>query len=101
MELIADMQFLATEEGGRRTPLRSRVRVAVRFGLAPHTPTPELNDCNATFLDREWVTPGERCTVRLSPLVPDYVRPKAAPGLEIEFWEGKPIARGTITSIRE
>jgi hypothetical protein len=74
--------------------------VAVWFGaIAEKFQTKAVNDCRCFLVDRDSVSPGEECDVRLQPLVPEMVAPLVGIGLEIEFWEGHPISYGHITTI--
>jgi hypothetical protein len=100
MKLTARVRFVKTEDGGRNTPLRTGARVPVLFGkrVSGRLP-PELNDCRVTIVGRDWAPPGEECTVRLTPLSPDLVRPRVSNGVEIELWEGRPIALGRLIEI--
>ena len=53
-DFIAQVRYLSTEEGGRRTPARS--------GYRPHFKLPYkewLTSCNQEFLDKEIVNPGD------------------------------------------
>jgi hypothetical protein len=73
----AKLRLAHTDEGGRKTPIRSNYRPM--FDLGGTWPGhPALNDGRVMLVEREVLAPGHEGTVRIEPLYPEFwgtVRP--------------------------
>lgn len=94
-DLEAEIQFLATAEGGRATPCRSGYRPNHNFGIPGI-----LNDAQHEYLGREWVAPGETVMARLWFLAPEYQEGRLHEGFSFTVQEGgKIVGYGRITRV--
>jgi hypothetical protein len=80
-EIVADLQFLSTAEGGRRGPTPDRV-----FGC-PLEYDGELFDCRLDLSEIGPVSPGQRVTVSIQFLSPQRIVPRLSAGCAISLWE--------------
>ena len=93
--------MIKTEDGGRKTAIRSGYRPNCWFGVTGDVGK-VYNDCQVTFDVAGRIQPGEEADVFLTPFFPEYVRPIITIGQEFEICEGpKVVATGTITAISE
>lgn len=92
-DIEAEIRFLTTEEGGRRTPARSGYRPQFYYDgqdWAAHQEYPDV----------EWVHPGETARTLLRFLSPDAHLGRIHVGMEFEVREGAQlVGRGRITKI--
>jgi translation elongation factor EF-Tu-like GTPase len=94
-DIEAEIHFLTTAEGGRKTPCRSGYRACYDFGLKG-----TLNDVFTEFIEKEWVAPGESVTTRLWFFVPQFQLGRLHEGFEFTVHEGHAVhAKGRITKI--
>ncbi|MEO7972158.1 MAG: elongation factor Tu [Thermoanaerobaculia bacterium] len=89
----AEVTFLSSGEGGRRSPARSNYRPQFHY---------EGHDWDAVheYPDVDSVNPGETARVLLRFLTPEEHLGRVVPGLEFSIREGaRIVARGRITKI--
>ncbi len=94
-DFIAELRYLTTEEGGRKTPAISGYRPHIKFEF-----TNMQTSGQQTFLNREIVYPGDKVNAEIKMWSVDYFANSLEEGMTFEFREG-PITIGTgkITSI--
>jgi len=94
-DFIAELRYLTTEEGGRKTPAFSGYRPHIKFEF-----TNMQTSGQQTFLNRETVYPGDKVDAEIKILSADYFANSLEEGMTFKFMEG-PITIGTgkITSI--
>jgi hypothetical protein len=97
-DIEAELTFLTTAEGGRKTSCRSGLgnyRAPCDFGH------PEgWNDALFEFVDKEWVSPGECVIARMWFLYPEYQAGHLRTGFEFTVHEGaRAVARGTVKQV--
>ena len=89
----AQITFLRTEEGGRKSPVRSGYRPQFRYAGADW-------DAVQEYLGADWVNPGDVVTARLIFFRPEFHRGRIAPGMPFEIAEGsRVVGRGVITRV--
>jgi len=97
-DIEAEIRFVTTEEGGRRTPAKSGYRPHHDFGVDGIQ-----FDAVHTFVDRERVFPGETVTAMLSFMgtgYQDYLAGRLHEGFEFTVQEGaRIVGRGRITKV--
>lgn len=94
-DIEAEIRFLTTEEGGRRTPVKSGYRPPHDFDLKDG-----LIDARHDFVGTEWVEPGGSVTSQLTFLAPEFLAGRLRPGFEFCVCEASRIVgRGRITKI--
>ena len=92
-DIIATVQFIPTDKGGRKSPVVRPV-----FGcIFEHGG--ECNDCGLLINDQGDVWPGQKITVPIFFLRPDLGRSRIQVGDSFQLREDKVIARGTIDQI--
>lgn len=84
VDFIAELQYLTTEQGGRKTPAKSGYRPQVKFDF-----TEMQTSGQQTFIDKELVSPGENIKAKIKILSPDYFAHSLSDGMEFEFREGE------------
>lgn len=92
-DIEAEIWFLSTESGGRRTPATSGYRPQFFY---------DSNDFDATheYIDRDWVRPGEKVLARLTFMSPDLHFGRVYVGMPFLIREGlKTVAYGVVTGI--
>ncbi|MDP4284348.1 MAG: hypothetical protein Q8891_07995 [Bacteroidota bacterium] len=95
VDFIAELKYLTTEQGGRKTPAYSGYRPQVKFGF-----TEMQTSGQQTFIDKEIVYPGETVNAKIKILSPDFFAGNLTEGMKFEFREGsKIIGIGQITDI--
>ena len=92
-EIIADLQFLATTDGGRGGPTPERV-----FGC-PLECAGELFDCRLDLSESGPISPGQAVRVPIQFLFPQLILPRLRAGCAISLWEGRIIAQGTVARV--
>ena len=95
VDFIAELQYLKTEEGGRKTPAKSGYRPQVKFDFDEMQTSGQQ-----TFINKELVNPGENVKAKIKILSPDHFANTLTEGIEFEFREGaKIIGKGKIEYI--
>jgi|SRR5215470_4254810 len=92
-EIVADIQFLSTADGGRKGPTPDHV-----FGC-PLEYAGELFDCRLDLSGIGPISPGQAVTVPIQFVFPRLVLPRLRVGSAISLWEMGTIARGTVARI--
>jgi len=92
-EIIADLEFLATDQGGRRglTP-RDRFKCPLQYDG-------EYFDCVLDLESCSPISPGERMSVPIQFLCPELIVPRLYVGAPVAPWELRIIARGVVTEL--
>jgi hypothetical protein len=83
VDFIAELQYLTTEQGGRKTPANSGYRPQVKFDFAEMQTSGQQ-----TFIDKETVYPGDKVDAKIKILSPDYFADCLTEGMNFEFREG-------------
>lgn len=83
VDFIAELQYLTTEQGGRKTPVNSGYRPQVKFDFAEMQTSGQQ-----TFIDKETVYPGEKVDAKIKIMSPDYFADCLTEGMNFEFREG-------------
>jgi hypothetical protein len=83
VDFIAELQYLTTEQGGRKTPASSGYRPQVKFDF-----TEMQTSGQQTFIDKESVYPGDKVDAKIKILSPDYFADCLTEGMNFEFREG-------------
>lgn len=95
VDFIAELKYLTTEQGGRKTPAHSGYRPQVKFDF-----TEMQTSGQQTFIDKEIVYPGETVNAKIKIASPDYFAGNLTEGMKFEFREGATIiGTGQITDI--
>nr|WP_262922137.1 hypothetical protein [Aquimarina acroporae] len=95
VDFIAELRYLTTEEGGRKTPTKSGYRPQVKFDFDEMQTSGQL-----TFINKELVNPDENVKAKIKILSPDHFANTLAEGMEFEFREGATIiGKGKIEYI--
>lgn len=95
LDFIAELTYLTTEEGGRKSPAKSGYRPHVKFDFDDmHTSGQQ------TFIDREWVHPGDSVKAKIKILASDHFANSLKEEMKFTFWEGSNlIGTGEISYI--
>ena len=83
VDFIAELKYRTTAEGGRRTPANSGYRPQVKFDFAEMETSGQQ-----TFIDKDFVLPGETVIAKIKILSPDYFTNQLTEGMIYEFREG-------------
>ncbi|MDH5379722.1 MAG: hypothetical protein OEW75_02650 [Cyclobacteriaceae bacterium] len=83
VDFIAELQYLTTEEGGRKTPVKSGYRPQVKFDFDEMQTSGQQ-----TFINKEWVNPGEHIKAKIKIVSPDHFAHTLSEGMAFEFREG-------------
>lgn len=86
VDFIAELQYLTTEQGGRKTPAKSGYRPQVKFDFNEMQTSGQQ-----TFINKELVNPGENVKAKIKILSPNYFAHTLTEGMEFEFREGPTI----------
>lgn len=86
VDFIAELQYLTAEQGGRKTPAKSGYRPQVKFDFDDMQTSGQQ-----TFINKEWVNPGENVKAKIKILSPDHFAHTLTEGMEFEFREGATI----------
>jgi hypothetical protein len=86
VDFIAELQYLTSEQGGRKTPAKSGYRPQVKFDFDEMQTSGQQ-----TFIKKEWVNPGENVKAKIKILSPDHFAHTLTEGMEFEFMEGATI----------
>ena len=95
VDFVAELKYRTTEQGGRKTSAHSGYRPQVKFDF-----TEMQTSGQQTFLDKEFVSPGDTVNAKIRILSVDYFANKLTEGMQFEFREGdKIIGAGLIKQI--
>ena len=95
VDFIAELSYLTTEDGGRKTPAKSGYRPHVKFEFDEM-----YTSGQQTFIDKELVNPGESVKAKIKILAADHFSNSLIEGMNFEFWEGaRLIGKGKINYI--
>lgn len=83
VDFIAELQYLTSEQGGRKTPANSGYTPQVKFDF-----TEMQTSGQQTFIDKETVFPGDKVEAKIKILSPDYFADCLTEGMDFEFREG-------------
>jgi hypothetical protein len=86
VDFIAELQYLTSEQGGRKTPAKSGYRPQVKFDFDEMQTSGQQ-----TFIKKEWINPGENVKAKIKILSPDHFAHTLTEGMEFEFREGATI----------
>ncbi|MEP3447812.1 MAG: hypothetical protein ABJN61_11720 [Flavobacteriaceae bacterium] len=86
VDFIAELQYLTSEQGGRKTPAKSGYRPQVKFDFDEMQTSGQQ-----TFIKKEWVKPGENVKAKIKILSPDHFAHTLTEGMEFEFRDGATI----------
>jgi ADP-ribosyl-[dinitrogen reductase] hydrolase len=94
-DIIAELTYKTTEEGGRKAAAKSGYRPQIKFDF-DRMSTSGMQ----VFIDKEIVQPGETVEAAIKMLSPQFFEGLLYNGLDFEFLEGaKILGNGTITNI--
>lgn len=94
-DIEVQITFLASDQGGRKTPARTGYRPQFSYDGQDW-------DGIQTYPDREAVYAGETVTAYIAFLSPEHHRGKLYPGKEFQVREGsRVVAKGIVTKILE
>lgn len=95
VDFIAELNYLKTENGGRKTQANSGYRPQVKFDFTENT-----SSGFQTFIGKESVNPGEKVIAKIKVLSPRFFDKQLYEGKEFKFVEGKQIiGNGKIIEI--
>ncbi|WP_103070117.1 hypothetical protein [Aquimarina sediminis] len=83
-DFIAELQFLTTEQGGRKTFVTSGYRPHIEFDGYPN----HLTSGQQTYINQETVAPGETVKAEISILSKDYFANRLYKDMIFKFCEG-------------
>jgi len=83
VDFIAELQYLTTAQGGRKTPACSGYRPQVKFDF-----TEMQTSGQQIFINRETVYPGDKAEAKIKIFSPDYFANSLTEGMNFEFREG-------------
>jgi hypothetical protein len=96
IDFIADLKFVTTEQGGRRTPASSGYRPHIEFAYYPEYLTSGIQ----TYIDKKTVFPGEKVKAEIAILGTEYFTNRLYKNMEFKFCEGsRTVGHGKITEI--
>ena len=82
-DLEAEVTYVATADGGRRTPARSGYRPTCNFGVPG-----VFNDSAHFFVGKTWVFPGETVLTKIQLVSPEPLKGRLHVGQPFEVMEG-------------
>jgi hypothetical protein len=85
-DFIASLNYRTTEQGGRKTAAKSGYRPQVKFDF-----TEMETSGQQTFIDREFVFPGDSVVAEIKILSVDFFANSLTEGMDFEFREGATI----------
>jgi hypothetical protein len=92
---IAELNYLSTENGGRKTAAKTGYRPQVQFSF-----TENQTSGIQKFVDKDSVLPGEKVLAEITVLSPDFFKGRLEVGMEFSFNEGThTIGTGKVTEI--
>jgi hypothetical protein len=86
VDFIAELQYLKTEQGGRKTPINSGYRPQVKFSF-----TEMQTSGQQIFIDKETVYPGDKVDAKIKLLSTEYFAESLTEDMEFEFREGRTV----------
>ena len=86
VDFIAELSYLTTQQGGRKTTAKSGYRPQVKFDFEERQTSGQQ-----TFIDKEFVSPGETVVAKIKVLCPDFFSNKLTEGMNFEFREAATI----------
>ncbi len=86
VDFIAELQYLTTKQGGRKTPANSGYRPQLKFDF-----TEMQTSGQQTFIDKEFVNPGEKVKAKIKISYLEFYTGRLNEGMEFEFREGETI----------
>lgn len=94
-DFIAELKYLTTDQGGRRTPARSGYRPHVKFAFSEMQTSGQQ-----IFLDQEIVHPGDTVNAEITIISTQFFDHMLSPEMTFEFSEGpRTIGTGRIIKI--
>lgn len=93
--VIAEIELLTTDEGGRRTVL-----TAEQYGC-PFSFEGEYFECRVDLSAVGPLAPGGRARAPIRFFHPELVVPRLSPGASFTLWEGRTIGRGKVVEVVE
>lgn len=94
-DIEAEIYFVPTDQGGRRSPAFSGYRPSHDFGVPGM-----LNDAQHHYPNHQQVLPGETVLAQLWLLAPEYQNGRLYPGFKFTVQEGpKIVGHGVITKV--
>ncbi len=95
VDFIAQLTYLTTEAGGRKTPAFSGYRPQVKFSFSEMQTSGQQ-----VFIDKQEVYPGDTVKAQITIISDTYFAGKLYEGLDFEFLEGsRIIGTGVILEI--
>ncbi|SHN09612.1 hypothetical protein [Mucilaginibacter sp. OK098] len=85
-DFIAELQYLTTEQGGRKTPAFSGYRPPVKFTFSEMQTSGQQK-----FLNNDIVYPGESIIAEISLITSDFLKGMLNVGFDFDFREGSRI----------
>ena len=83
VDFIAELTYLSTEQGGRKTPANSGYRPDIKVDFF------EMKTCGIqTFIEKNVVLPGETVNAKIKIIASDYFANLLTEGMKFEFMEG-------------
>ena len=83
VDFIAELTYLSTEQGGRKTPANSGYRPDIKFDFS------EMKTCGIqTFIEKNIVLPGETINAKIKIIASNYFANLLTEGMKFEFMEG-------------
>ena len=93
-DIEAEITYLPTAEGGRRSPAASGYRPTHDFGLGT------LNDAAHEYVGCEAVAPGETARANMWFLAPEYQKGRLSPGFKFTIQEGaRIVGHGVVARV--
>lgn len=83
VDFIAELEYLTTEQGGRKTPACSGYRPQTKFGFDAMQTSGQQ-----TFIEREIVFPGETVNAKIKIIAVEHFAHKLEEGMTFQFLEG-------------
>ncbi len=93
-DLIAKIEFLPTEQGGRTLPAHSGYRPNHDFGLEG-----TLNDAAHEYIDQETAGPGETVRAKLWLLAPELQAGRLRTGFKFTVQEGSRVVGRAVVQV--
>jgi hypothetical protein len=95
VDFIAELDYLETKNGGRKTEANSGYRPQMKFNFSENT-----SSGSQTFIDKEYVNPGEKVIAKIKVFSPSFFEKQLYEGIEFKFVEGNQVmGNGKIIKI--
>ena len=96
IDFIAELNFLTTEQGGRKTPASSGYRPHIEFDNYPEYLTSGIQ----TYIGKKTVIPGESVKAEIAILGTEFFAKRLYENMDFKFCEGsRTVGHGAITEI--